>query len=195
MKSPGFFEKIESIKLTDELSELLGTFTDGLVEFSYEDVAKLSGHSCPTVAGAYLMAREGLKVLCGEELPLRGEIEVQFRDDYQNGTTGVVANVLSYITGATDGYGFKGIGGKYARHSLLSFSQDIASEICLKTKGKSVCVSYDPSSIPPSSDMGVYMQKCLQGIATDDERKTFHSMWQQRVQNILLNYKEVLTIR
>ncbi len=49
---PEFFRKIETIKLQDGLSDLLGTFENGLIEFSYLDIVKASGHSCPTIAGA-----------------------------------------------------------------------------------------------------------------------------------------------
>ncbi len=194
MTYPDFFDKVESIELIDKLSEFLGTFDGGLVRFNYTDVVKLSGHSCPTVAGAYLMAREGLKVLYTDSLPQRGEIEVLCRDSYKSGTTGVVANVLSYITGATSSYGFKGIAGKYIRHQLMSFDQDITSDICMKTKDKTVCISYDPSAIPPHSQMQTYMQKQIQNTATQDEQKIFRHLWQKRVEDILNNYHKVLTI-
>ena len=49
----------------------------GEIEFSYVDIVKSAGHSCGTVAGAYLIALEGLKALYGEELPQRGEIKVE----------------------------------------------------------------------------------------------------------------------
>jgi hypothetical protein len=194
MKYPEFFDKVDKIQLHDELSQFLGTFEDGRVEFSYTDVVKLSGHSCPTVAGAYLLAREGLKALYVDSLPQRGEIEVLCRDSYKSGTTGVVANVLSYITGATSSYGFKGIAGKYVRHSLLSFDQNINSDICMKTKDKTVCISYDPSSIPPHSQMKIYMQKQIQGTATKEEKKIFQNLWQKRVEDILFDYQKVITI-
>jgi len=45
MNYPEFFNTIETIKLKDPLSNLLGTFENGLVEFSYLDVVKNAGHS------------------------------------------------------------------------------------------------------------------------------------------------------
>ena len=76
----------------------------------------------------------------------------------------------------------------------MSFSQDINSEICLKTKEKAVYISYDPSSIQPDNNMKLCMQKCMKGIATNEEQKTFQYLWQQRVENILINYKQVISI-
>ena len=63
MKYPEFFERVESITLKDPLAEFLGAFEEGIISFSYLDAVKSAGHSCPTIAGAYLMAREGLKAL------------------------------------------------------------------------------------------------------------------------------------
>jgi hypothetical protein len=62
MNHPSFFDTIEKIKLQDPLSAFLGTFENGLIEFSYQDVVKSAGHSCPTVAGAYICTLEGLKL-------------------------------------------------------------------------------------------------------------------------------------
>ncbi len=47
-----------------------------LLSSRYLDVVKSAGHSCPTVAGAYLATREALKRLYGDELPERGAIRV-----------------------------------------------------------------------------------------------------------------------
>lgn len=69
MKYPKFFDEIQTIKLKDDLSATLGSFEEGLVEFSYLDIVKSAGHSCPTVAGAYLMTQVALKKLYKDELP------------------------------------------------------------------------------------------------------------------------------
>ena len=70
MYFPLFFEKLPTIRLQDDLSNFLGTFEDGIVEFSYLDVVKAAGHSCPTVAGAYLLSLFGLKELYKTKLSL-----------------------------------------------------------------------------------------------------------------------------
>ncbi len=80
MTYPEFFNKIEKIKLKDDLSNFLGATEDGIIEFSYIDVVKTAGHSCPTVLGAYLMTLEGLKALYKDELPKRGEIKIEYSE-------------------------------------------------------------------------------------------------------------------
>ena len=51
---------------------------DGIYEFSYLEIVKAAGHSCPTVAGAYLMTLEALKSLYAEQRAIRGDIKVSF---------------------------------------------------------------------------------------------------------------------
>ena len=46
----------------DRLAEFLGAADGGVIEYRYVDAVKLAGHSCPTVAGAYLLTS---KVLSG----------------------------------------------------------------------------------------------------------------------------------
>src|SRR5574343_127673 len=101
MTYPQFFNNIPKIKLQDELAFFLGAFEDGIIEFSYLDVVKNAGHSCPTVLGAYLMTLEGLKALYKDELPKRGEIIVEFKESQIEGVVAVIGNVITNITGAT----------------------------------------------------------------------------------------------
>ena len=54
------------------LASFLGAFEDGIIEYSYLDVVKSAGHSCPTVLGAYLMTLKGLEALYKDEIPKRG---------------------------------------------------------------------------------------------------------------------------
>jgi hypothetical protein len=46
-----------------------------------------------------------------------------------SGVTGVIANVVALLTGATHDTGFKGIAGRFDRRKLLYFSADVAEEI------------------------------------------------------------------
>jgi hypothetical protein len=198
MNYPDFFNNIETIKLTDDLSSFLGTFEDGIVEFSYLDIVKSAGHSCPTVAGAYLCALEGLKALYpNNETPKRGEIFVSFKEDSNEGVAGVIANVLTQITGATESFGFKGIGGNFVRHDLMKFNDDINSSIKLQRldNGNTVEVIYNPSSIPGNPMQQQLMQKIMQGIATSQEKIDFGKLWQNRVEQIFNNIDSVITIK
>ncbi|MEZ5628204.1 MAG: hypothetical protein R3E34_11865 [Rhodocyclaceae bacterium] len=74
--SPAFYDQVAPIRLRDPLAATLGAFDEGIYEIGYREVVKLAGHSCPTVAGAFLMARRGLQALYGEALPVRGQIRV-----------------------------------------------------------------------------------------------------------------------
>ncbi len=196
MKYPKFFDEVERVKLQDDLSNFLGTFEDGIVEFSYLDVVKSAGHSCPTVAGAYLSAIEGLKALYPNELPKRGEIKVFFKEDIKEGVAGVIANVFTQITGATEVSGFKGIGGNFVRHSLMEFNSNINSSVKLQRvdNNRSVEVIYNPNSIPPNPKQGEIMQKIMQGVATKEERAEFGRVWQERVEKILKNRDRVIKV-
>ena len=196
MKYPTFFEKIETIKLQDDLSNFLGTFEDGYVEFTYLDIVKGAGHSCPTVLGAYLMALEGLKVLYKNETPKRGEIMVEFAENENEGVTGVIANVITNITGATVNLGFKGIAGEFDRRNLMQFDASIKSNVKFtrKDSNDSVSVFYDPSSIPADPKTSILMQLCLQENATSDQQKEFRILWQQRVERISNHISEVIKV-
>jgi len=196
MNHPSFFDTIEKIKLQDPLSAFLGTFENGLIEFSYQDVVKSAGHSCPTVAGAYICTLEGLKALYPNELAQRGAIKVEFQESQTDGVAGVIASVISNITGATTDYGFKGIGGNFVRTELMEFSQNINSNVKFTRvdTGASVSVTYNPNSIPPKAQMQPLMQKIMQGIATPQEKKAFGEAWQDRVERIFANINEVVKI-
>ncbi len=192
MQYPLFFECVESIVLRDPLSAVLGAFENGQIEYTYLDVVKSAGHSCPTVAGAYLMTWKALDALYPDCTPVRGEIKVAFKESESDGVAGVIGNVIAHITGATQRSGFKGLGGKFARHSLMSFGEDIFSSARFTRvdTGKSVDVFYDPSSVLPASTMAPLMQKVLSGTASETERKEFGRLWQERVEKILCNFND-----
>lgn len=196
MNYPDFFDNIETIKLQDKLAGFLGTFEKGMVEFSYLDVVKAAGHSCPTVAGAYLCTLEGLKALYEQDIPARGEIQVEFKENIQTGVAGVIGSVISNITGATTNYGFKGIGGNFNRCDLMFYDSDNNSSVRFTRvdTGKSVDVNYDPSMIGGNPLQQELMQKIMQGIATPEEKISFGKLWQQRVENIFLNIDRVIKV-
>jgi len=200
MTYPQFFDQVPAISLQDPLSDFLGAFSEGKMEISYLECVKLAGHSCPTVAGAYLMALKGLEALYGTELPQRGQIHVSMRDDEEDGVTGVICNVIAFIAGANGANGFKGIKGNFPRNNLISYNVPMAGEVTLTrtdTK-KSVSVSYNPSMIPADPMMQPLMGKSIQGIASEEERKQFGELWQARVEKILCSpelWSEMITVQ
>jgi len=189
---PEFFDEVETIELYDPLSEVLGTFENGLIKIKYLPIVKMAGHSCPTVAGAYLMTLKALKALYPDSLPLRGGIKVEFKEAETDGVAGVIANVISNITGATERSGFKGLGGKFARHSLMKFESDIDSSarFIRVDNGKAVDVYYNHQKVPGDPKMQPLMQKVMGGMASAEEKKEFGKLWQERVKKILIDFKD-----
>ena len=197
MNYPTFFDTVESVTLYDPLSDVLGAFEDGKITFSYLDVVKSAGHSCPTMAGAYLMIREGLKALYPNGVSERGAIKVLFKENQDEGTTGVIANAFSLITGATDNWGFKGLGGKYVRKDLMTFHADIplaVRMIRIDTQAY-VDIAYNPNSIEIDPMMQPLMKKILTGVLSQEEKVAFGTLWQARVAKILENFDKVITIK
>ncbi len=190
MNYPLFFDDVETITLFDPLSQVLGSFEDGKIIFTYKDIVKLAGHSCPTVGGAYLMTLRSLEALYKDSLPVRGQIKVEFKEDEKDGVAGVIGNVISDITGATQTSGFKGLNGKFARHSLMFFNAKIDSSARFTRidTGKSIDVYYNPNIVPPSPQMQPLMQKVMTQTATPDEIKAFGKLWQERVEKILCEH-------
>ena len=188
MKYPDFFDKVKTIKLKDELSDFLGTFDSGIIEYNYTEIVKAAGHSCPTVAGAYLMCAKALEQLYPNDLPVRGQIKIEFKNPIDEGVTGVISNVISHITGATEETGFKGIAGKYARHSLMEFNVNIKGIVRFTRTDtdESVEVIYNPV-IPPKEEMQELMQKSITGQASEFEKIEFGKLWQARVEEILIH--------
>ncbi|MEO6354758.1 MAG: FmdE family protein [Burkholderiaceae bacterium] len=187
MQYPSFFDAARKITVYDPLAELLGAATNGVIEYSYADAVKLAGHSCPTVAGAYLMTLKALASLYGDGLPQRGGIKVAFPNPLQSGVAGVIANVASLITGATSDSGFKGLAGRFDRRNLLFFEVALEGDIRFQRTdtGASVTVSYHPDIVASSPTVMPLMQKILGGTAEEQEKREFSQLWQERVRQIL----------
>ena len=196
MQTPAFYESVPTLRVRDPLAEFLGASENGIITYSYLDVVKLAGHSCPTVAAAYWLTRRALMALYGAELPERGAIHVEFRDDVLAGVTGVIANVVSMLTGATVDTGFKGLAGRFDRRQLLAFKSDIPLEIRFTRKdtGASVDAAANRRYVPADPEISALMQRCLTGEARADETRRFGELWQARVASILLEHGEDDTV-
>lgn len=187
---PEFFDRAPTLTVQDPLAAFLGAAQDGILTYRYADAVRLCGHSCPTVAGAYLMVIKGLKALYGEELPERGGIEAAMQGARGEGTTGVTASVVQLLTGAAPETGFGGIGmqGRFARRNLLSFGAgEINGTLTLRRKdnGKTVAVSLNAALQPFAPEMRELMPKAVGGSASPDELKQFGELWQERVKAFL----------
>jgi hypothetical protein len=192
MKYPDFFDVVPGIRLRDPLAAFLGALEDGIIEYGYLDAVKLAGHSCPTVASAYWLTRQALRALYGENLPERGGIRVEFAAGMADGVTGVIANVVTMLTGAAGDGGFKGLAGQFTRRRLLSFDADVPLEIRytrLDGQGQ-VDAAANPARVPAHPEMAALMQRCLSGVAAASEVRQFGMLWQERVQRLLLDHGE-----
>ncbi|BDY13662.1 FmdE family protein [Hydrogenimonas cancrithermarum] len=188
MNYPAFFDEVEPIDTIDPLADILGAVENGRITYNYIDMVKLAGHSCPTVAGAWLLSRIGLEKLYGEDLPVRGNVKVELRGALDEGVEGVIGSCIGLITGAANEGGFKGLGGRMGRNNRLFYGVEMEGEVRLTRldNGVSVEMSYNPSIVPGNPEQQVLMQKIMQGVATPDEKKRFGELWQERVEKILL---------
>ncbi len=189
---PEFFNRAPRIRTFDPLAAFLGAPVDGVFEYGFADAVKLAGHSCPTVAGTYLMVRAGLAALYPNDLPERGGVRVAFDEAATQGVTGVMAAVASLITGARERDGFHGLAGRFNRNGLLTFAKPVGAGMMLERvdTGAKVGVDYRPGCVPGNPAMGPLMQACLDGSADPAERIEFGRLWQERVERILIDHAE-----
>ena len=200
MSHPEFFNDIPHLVLHDPLAQFLGASDTGLVDFTYLDAVKLAGHSCPTVASAYWMTCLALKALYGDQRPERGALRVEFKEGIGTKVTGVIANVVSMLTGASGDGGFKGLGGRFERHHLISFNTNIPLDIRFwrMDNGMRADVAAHLQHVAASTEMPGLMQLCVNGKATAAEQRQFGVLWQERVRRILIEHRddpEVFVVR
>lgn len=192
MNHPDFFDAVPQISLYDPLAEFLGATEGGILQYGYIDAVKLAGHSCPTVAGAYWMTCRALTALYKDSMPERGNILVEFEQSSTSGVTGVIANVVSMLTGATYDTGFKGIVGRFDRREKLFFEMEMQGEIRytrLDTNQK-VETAANLQRVPASPRMSQLMASCISNRATPDEAAEFRFLWQDRVRRILMDHRD-----
>ena len=192
MNYPDFFDRLPVIRLRDPLAQFLGVNDDGVLDYRYLDAVRLAGHSCPTVAAAWNMTRLALLALYEDELPERGGIRVAMANAAEEGVTGVIASVVTLLTGAAGEGGFKGIGGQFRRRDLLAYAADIPLELRFSRldTGQVVDVACDTSRLPADPRLPELLRHCLGGQAEDAARQQFGSLWQERVRCLLEDFAD-----
>lgn len=190
MTFPAFFDDAPVIRMRDGLARLLGSATDGVIEYRYADAVRLAGHSCPTVAGAWLSARAGLRALYGDELAERGGIMVSLPEAEDAGVAGVIGQVLTLVTGAAGSGGFKGLGGLHSRRDLLHYGDTSAAALRMRRKdsGETVEITFDASVVPADPEMRTLIPLALAGSA--DATARFGAKWQDRVRRLLIEHAD-----
>lgn len=190
MKLQPFFDRIPRLRVQDPLARVLGCAEDGVLEYTFGDAVRLTGHACPTVAAAYWLTWLALEHLYPDALPQRGGIKVEFREDARSGNTGVMATVVQMLTGAAGSSGFKGIGGRFSRVGLIRYKPDLLPLMRftrLDTR-TAVEVSADLSFLPADVRLEELMPRCLAGHASADEEELMGQLWQNRVRAMLLDH-------
>lgn len=193
-----FFKDVPPIKMREPLAEILGAMPEGgVVYYNYEDAVKTAGHACASVSLAYKVTELGLKALYGEDIPVRGGVEVAFSGSGTHGANGPIGQVISFLTGAAMEYGFHGLMGNYARADKFHFDEGMeippgaGFRVIFKRddNGKMVEVLPSPSKIPLDAE-DLEGSKCmplvLQGTASKEQREKFFRYWQGKNKKILL---------
>jgi hypothetical protein len=188
MRTPDFFAAVPAITVIDPLAELLGAAQEGRLQYRYLDAVKLAGHSCPTVAGAWLLSAKALGLLYPESLPRRGEIKVELRQALD----GVLASVAGLITGAANASGFKGLGGRFGRQGLLQMGVTMrgSARFTRLDSGQSVELLLRPQQVPQPAGLARLMQAALLPQADAPTRQAFGAAWQDWVRRLLLEHAE-----
>lgn len=192
MTLPEFFDRVPTITVLDPLAAFLGAPADGRLTYAYADAVRLAGHSCPTVAGAWLMTARALEALWPDGLPVRGRVLVSLPEAQDSGVTGVVAAVAGLVTGAAGAGGFKGIGGRFGRAGLLEYATAVPATLAFRRTdtGATVLAHYDASEVAPAAAMRPALQRLMAGMETPEDGTVFARAWQDRVRRILLEHAD-----
>jgi hypothetical protein len=196
MKTPAFFDAVAAITVADPLADALGAAEGGLIEYRYLDAVKLAGHSCPTVAGAWLMTRAALAHLYPGQTPRRGEIRVELRQGVDEGVAGVIAGVAGLVTGAANEGGFKGLAGRFARNGLLRFGVPMRGEIRFTRldNGVSVELSHRPQAVPRPAGLSELLRDASAPQASAAAQRAFADAWQDWVRAIVIEHADDPTL-
>ncbi|MEO6031989.1 MAG: hypothetical protein ABIP61_08840 [Burkholderiaceae bacterium] len=188
MKLPDFFDRVPRLRVRDPLAALLGCADDGILDYGYADVVRLTGHSCPSVAGAYWLTYRALAALYpAPEIPERGGVRVEFRENPRDGVNGVVAAVVQLLTGAAGESGFCGFAGRHARVGLQRFAPELpmALRFTRVDTGVAVDAHVDLGLLPQNAGEPALLARCLAARATPPEMRLLGQYWQQRVRTLL----------
>lgn len=187
MKTPAYYDEVPAIVMMDPLAKVLGSAQEGLIEYRYVDAVKLTGHSCPTVAGAWLMTRAALARLYPGGTPLRGGVRVELRQPLDDGVAGVIASVAGLVTGAANAGGFKGLAGRFGRKDLLRFDVPMSGEIRFTRVDSGLSVEFARRGfpVPRSAAVSQLLHEALDPQASEDARRDFAKAWGEWVAQVI----------
>lgn len=191
-----FYADIAPIAMRDPLAAVLGAVADNSpIYYHYTDCVKVAGHACASVSSAFQMTKLALQALYGKDIPVRGEIEVVYFGERDQGANGPIGQVIQFLTGAATETGFHGLGGRFVRADKFVFSDDdehvsgITARFKRVDTGAEVEAVANPGALPLSAEEeegAQYMPKVVRGTATDQEREKFYFYWQGKNRKLLL---------
>lgn len=189
---PDYLGQVPALQLLDPLGAFLtGNPDPRPVSYRFADAVKLSGHCCPTVAGAWTLLLTALPRLYPETTPVRGDIAIDAPGSAEEGALGPFTQVLSYVTGACADNGFHGLGGRFRRTGLLRFRGhgSLADPFVFSRRdsGAEVALRYDPSVLPDAPGLGELLALALRGDPTPEQLAALGRLWQGRVRALLLS--------
>ena len=191
-ESPLFAES-PVIVCRDPLAEFLGV-GDGTLHYRFDDVVRLSGHACPTVAGAFLLVKRAFAELYDDgEVPERGGLRITVYGPAHEGVNGPISQVFTLLTGAAADNGFHGIAGSFARDGLLRFAAPDEGSSGTFTferhsNGRRVTLAFDSSPVLGSSRFRQGAQGLVgvrNGLRPSEERPHFSALWREGVELLL----------
>ena len=168
-----------------------------VLPITFEDAVKLAGHACPTVAGAFLLAKTAAERLFPGETAVRGDMRVTIPGPVDQGTNGPIGQIFTLLTGAAAQNGFHGLAGQFVRSQLLHFQETEAVEPFTFERVSTqhtIQLLYSAEAIPPDFIIAELKPLVLSHRASDAQRVQFRNAWRQRVLNILAD-NGVQTIR
>lgn len=149
----------QSIKVHDSFAAFLGGPAD-VENFSISiiDAARLAGHLCPSIAGAFVMTRAAVKALFPKTNTCeRGQVKIDVAGAANEGVLGPITQVMTYITGACAENGFGGLQGEFVRRNLLSYNSKKVSPGVFRFEridtGEVIEVSYHPNRAKTSNSV------------------------------------------
>lgn len=190
--------QVKPLILKDPFLEMLGQ-TKEPIPYYYEEVVKLSGHSCGAVTGAWTITRKALEALYPGDIPVRGQIKITAPGAADEWFVGVFGEVMTYITGAAPETGFPGseFGQDYNRRNLMIYSEEPtntppAQMVWIFERidtGAKVGVNYDVTKVmpPATPERNAMSAKMAASTATEEEAADWIKYWNDRAMFVLEN--------
>lgn len=187
------YDDVAPIELRDPLAEVLGVLPDGEpFRVEYADAVRMAGHSCPAAAGAFRMVQQGLDALYPHALPVRSDVAVDVGAPRDAHPAGVIARIVSHITGAAGAGGFRGLADGFGgRNGLLTYGERQGEGLRIAFQrldtGEAVEVAYFLGDVPDTGPAKAYLPAIVAGEATRAQRDEFEAAWHARVDAVLAN--------